>query len=104
MSKDEPPKSAFELAMERLRAQDRAQGVDPGRPLTARQKAEIAELRAGAKAKLAELEILYRRDRAAAAGDPDKLRELEERYLIDRSRVESRVESAVRKVKEGKAG
>ena len=66
MSDDAPLKSAFELAMERLRAEDRERGAPQARPLTAEQKSQIAELRAKAKAKLAELEILHRKEMAAA--------------------------------------
>ena len=104
MPEEAPPKSAYELAMERLRALDREAGVKEKRPLTARQKKKIAELRNEAGAKLAELEILHQRDRLAAQEDPAKLEELEERYRIDRARVESRVESAVARVKKGDGG
>ena len=50
-------KSAYEVAMERLRAEDRDRGVEPARPLTKAQKKRIAELRQEAKAKLADLEV-----------------------------------------------
>jgi hypothetical protein len=99
MSEDKPLKSAYEIAMERLRAEDREAGVEQPKPLTARQKTKIAELRRNAKAKLAELEILHRKNVAAAAGDPEKIQELEERHLIDRRRVESSLEEAVTRVK-----
>ena len=99
MPEEAPPKSAYELAMERLRALDREAGVEENRPLTDRQKRRIAKLRREAKAKLAELEIMHRRNRGATEGDPSKLQELEEHYRIDRARVESRLESAVAKSK-----
>jgi hypothetical protein len=41
---DEGPRSAFELAMERLRQKDKEAGIDD-RPLTDQQKAAIAEAR-----------------------------------------------------------
>ena len=100
MSDDEPLKSAYELAMERLRAKDRDSGVEESRPLTDDQKAEIARLRQEAKAKLAELEILHRKE-LAAAQDPAKRLEAEEKYRIDRGRVEDRLESAVARIKRG---
>ena len=53
------PKSAYELAMERLRKKDREEGVVE-RPLTDDQKAEIAEVRKVYEAKVAEREILHR--------------------------------------------
>ena len=102
MSKDEPLKSAYELAMERLRAEDREAGVEEHKPLTDEQKQEIARLRQEAKAKLAELEILHRDAVGAAADDPEKLQKVKEQNRIDRERVESRLESAVARVRQGK--
>jgi hypothetical protein len=99
MSKNKPLKSAYELAMERLQSRDREAGVEPVRPLTLAQKKRIAALRRDAEAKLAELEILHRNDLEAAAADPSKLPELEEKHGIDRRRVESRLESDIERVK-----
>jgi len=95
MGDDAPLKSAYELAMERLRDKDREEGAAERKPLDADQKRRIAELRSTAKAKLAELEILHRDQTAAARGDAVKLAELDERYEIDRRRVESRLESDI---------
>ena len=55
---DDGPKSAFELAMERLRQKDKEAGGDD-RPLTDEQKAAIAEARQIYKAKAVEREILH---------------------------------------------
>lgn len=99
---DAPLKSAYELAMERLKAKDRAEGLEDERPLTAEQKARIAELRQEAKAKLAEMEILHRKNLAAAGSDPVELHKAEENYATDRARVESRLESSVAKVRAGR--
>ena len=99
---EEPLKSSYELAMERLRAKDREAGVEEERPLTDAQKQEIARLRQEAQAKLAELEILHRKALAGLAYDPtkpDAAGTLEERYRTDRARVESRLESAIARVK-----
>src|SRR5439155_778934 len=52
------PKSAYELAMERLRQKDKEASVDD-RPLTDEQKAAIAEARQFYTAKVAEREILH---------------------------------------------
>ncbi len=96
---DEPKlKSSYELAMERLEARDKEAGVDPRRPLTREQKEEITRVRQEHKAKLAELEILYR-DKRATETDPEKLKELEEHNRIDRERAESSLNSAIEKVK-----
>jgi hypothetical protein len=99
MTNDTPLKSAYDLAMERLLAKDRAQGLPERKPLTGAQKKEISRLREEARAKLAELEIMYRKDLEKAAGDPEKIKELEEHYDIDRRRVESALEAAVDKIK-----
>jgi hypothetical protein len=99
MSDDRPLRSAYELAMERLRRQDHDEGVEEPEPLSPAQKERIAELRREASAKLAELEILHGKDLAAAGGDPEKIREREEKYRIDRGRVESRLADAVAKVR-----
>jgi hypothetical protein len=88
--------------MERLRAKDKEEGVPEPAPLTAAQKEEIARLRHESKAKLAEMEILHRKDRQAAGGDPQKLAELERKFRIDRERVESRLDSAIENARRGK--
>lgn len=97
-------KSAYEIAMERLRKADRDQGVETGGPLSDDQKREIADLRERAKARIAEIEILHRKAMAEAGGDPKRRAELEERYRADRERVESGLESAVARVRSGKPG
>lgn len=93
-------KSAYELAMERLREKDREDGVAEPEPLTAAQKDEIAKLRKDAEAKLAEIEILNRKDRLAAGGDGEKLAEVDRKHRIDLERVESRLASAIERVRE----
>ncbi len=52
------PKTAYELAMERLRKKDQ-EAVGDDRPLTDAQKSAVAEVRQFYKAKSAELEILH---------------------------------------------
>ena len=89
MPKNEQLKSAYELAMERLRERDREAGVEDREPLTEEQKLRIGEARQKAKAKLAEIEILHRKNVSEAGGDPAKLDELDERLQIDRRRIES---------------
>ena len=58
MGDDAGPKSAYELAMERLRKQDEDAGVER-QVVTAAQKAAIAEIRNFYEAKLAELDVLH---------------------------------------------
>ena len=100
---DEPLKSAYELAMERLKAKDREEGIVEDKPLNASQKTRIAELRQEAKAKLAELEILHGKNLAGTGGDPAAVMKIEENYATDRGRIESRLESAIAKVKRGES-
>jgi len=85
------PKSAYELAMERLRQKDKEASVEE-RPLTDKQKAAIAEARQFYQAKAAEREILHRAALAAASTheEVDKLNEElrrdQERLTKDRDR------------------
>jgi hypothetical protein len=104
MSKDGKLKSAYELAMERLRAEDNRLGVDEPRPLSRRQKDVIHNLRQEAKAKLAELEILRDQRFAAVAGDPEKLAEEEQHYKVDRRRVEAQLETSIADIKQAGDG
>jgi hypothetical protein len=60
---DEEPKSAIELATERLRRQDAKQGIVE-RPLTDDQKGRIEEARRVCRAKLAQLEIMHQSKKA----------------------------------------
>jgi hypothetical protein len=83
---DDAPKSAVELAMERLKKKDRDAGVEEERPLTGEQRAAIGEARKVCEAKLAEREILYQAALRQAA-DPETATTLEEEYRRDRERV-----------------
>ena len=58
MSDEKVLKSAYELAMERLRKGDADAGIER-RPVTDAQKAAIAEIRNFYEAKLAEVEVLH---------------------------------------------
>ncbi len=93
------PKSAFELAMERLKAEDREAGVVET-PLTDGQKAEIAEARRVQSARLAEREILYH-DALRKVFEPEARRKLEEEYLVDRQRIDADAERAVERIRKG---
>jgi hypothetical protein len=84
---DEPPKSAYELAMERLRRKDREAGVEERR-VTDEQRAAIADLKKVYEARLAEREILHRSNLAKTA-DPEAWAKLEDEYRRDRERLVS---------------
>jgi hypothetical protein len=102
MTADKPLKSSFELAMDRLKAKDKAEGVKEAVPLSKGQKERIAAIRAECAAKIAELEILHRKNVAGVA-DPAELTKIEEHYKIDRERAESRRDSEIERVRSGKS-
>lgn len=93
------PKSAYEIAMERLRAQDKTSGTT-ARKLTAAQKDQIAEIRRFYEAKLAEREILYKGERLKVEDDAEKLRATEAGYATDRRRLESDRDSKIARIRE----
>ena len=84
---DEAPKSAYELAMERLRKKDQEAGVEERR-LTDEERAAIADVKKVYEARLAEREILHR-SKLAATPDPEARAALEADYRRDRERVAS---------------
>jgi hypothetical protein len=86
VAEDEAPKTAYELALERLRRKDREQGIEE-RPLSDEQRARIAELRKVYEAKLAEREILHHSSLRKVADDPEAVDKLEEEYRRDRERI-----------------
>ena len=96
---DDGPKSALELAMERLAKKDKDAGVD-ATTVTDAQRAAIAEARSVAAAKLAEREILFK-SKIAAVPDPEAREVLEQEYRRDRERITS---DRDRKIEEIRAG
>ena len=89
MSGDQPPKSSFELAMERLKKKDQEDGVE-SRPMTDEQKAAIAEARSFYGSKIAEQEVLLQSrlrnsvDLAERDTIEQELRRTRERYSSER--------------------
>jgi hypothetical protein len=82
---DDAPKSALELAMERLRKKDADAGVR-AQPVTDAQRAAIAEARSVSEAKLAEREILFK-SKMAVIREPDAREVIEQEYRRDRERI-----------------
>ena len=78
-------KSAYETALEKLDSQGISRPDEAALTDAARQA--MAEARRRAEAKLAELEILHR-DRMRGHSDPIERSQAEERYQIDRRRIE----------------
>jgi len=94
-----PPKTAYELAMERLRAADPDEAKS--RPLTTKQKEEIAEARRVARARLAEREILFK-DALKKIVDPAEREKAESNYVTDRRRIDEDCERQVEAIRKGK--
>src|SRR5512140_3504081 len=93
------PKSAYDLAMERLQASGRESGVAETL-LTAKQKEAIAEARRVATSRLAEREILYR-DAMRRTADPAEREKAAEEYQIDRKRIEDDRDRAIDAIRRG---
>jgi hypothetical protein len=98
---DEEPKSAYELAMERLRKQDAEQGVTE-QPLSDAQKEAIAEAQRTCKAKLAELEIMHR-SKLAGVSEADALETLERNYRREVDRAREERDRAIARIRSGGA-
>ena len=98
---DDSPKSAYELAMARLRQKDAEAGVVSG-PLSDAQKAQIAEIRSRAEARIAELKILHQSSSAGLL-DPDARTLADTELRREVQRVEEDREHKIAKVREGRA-
>jgi hypothetical protein len=99
MTTDDTPKSAIELAMERMRKKDADTGVTE--PLTTdRQKALIADARNLHASKVAEAEILHR-STISTLMDPAERTQAEETYRRDLARLHEDLERKVAKIRRG---
>jgi hypothetical protein len=98
ISDDDAPKSALELAMERLRKKDAADGVVE-RSFTDEQKAEIAEIRRVYSAKIAQEEIIHE-SKLATTWEPEERMKLEEGYRRDVQRLNEERDRRIEKVRE----
>jgi hypothetical protein len=97
MTDNQAPKSAYELAMERLKKKDADEGVER-KPITDAQKAAIAEIRNFYESKLAEVELLHQ-GRMRASFDPAERDKLDEEYRRDRERLTNERESKIEKAR-----
>jgi len=91
------PKSALELAMERLREKDREAGIEE-KPVTEEQRTAIAEARQVYEARLAEVEILHK-SKLRRVQDPAEYDALEEEYRRDRARINSERDTKIEKLR-----
>jgi hypothetical protein len=98
MDSDTGPKSAIELAMERLRRRDEEAGITR-RPLSETQKILIAEMRKQYDAQLAELQ-LQKEDRLQASRDPLEFAAIEEEYRAERDRLSTERDEKLEKIRQ----
>ena len=101
MADDKGVKSAYELAMERFKKQDKEAGVER-KPLTDQQKAAIAEIRNFYEAKLAEADLLHQ-DKMLTTLDPAERAARDEEYRRDRERLSSERDAKIAKARAGGA-
>jgi hypothetical protein len=92
-------KSAYELAMERLRAAD----PEASAPLSDAQKAQLAEIDARYKAKMAERDIFLRKAlaEAEAKAQLDEVEQIRRQMVSERARLEEECEAEKEKVRRG---
>ena len=93
------PKSAYEIAMERLRKKDAETGAVEQK-LTDEQKAAIAEARSVYEARVAERQILHR-DKQLTTFDPAEAEKMEEEYRRDMDRFATDRDAKIRRIREG---
>jgi hypothetical protein len=97
MDQDEKPRSAVELALERLRKKDTDSGV-VGRTITEEQKTAIAEARSLHASKVAELEIMHR-SKMTGIFDPSERGRAEDDYRREMQRLNDTLEAKVQKMR-----
>jgi hypothetical protein len=95
-------KSAYELAMERLSKSD----PGGGSPLSAEQKARLAEIDRVYKGKLAEREIFLRQqlEKALAARNADDFEKIKRQMIDEKARLEEEREEEKNRVRSSKSG
>lgn len=91
------PKTALELALERLQKKDADSGIAQ-KPLTDEQRAEIAEARNLYEARVAERRIMHQ-SQTAAVFDPQELELHREHLIRDLAHFESDRDSRIRKIR-----
>jgi hypothetical protein len=91
------PKSAYELAMEKLKKKDAEAGVET-QALTDAQRAEIAEAKSVYEARVAERRIMHQ-STIAGVFDPAELQERESELRRDLERFASERDAKIRKIR-----
>ena len=98
---DGAPKSAFELAMEKLQRQDEVAGVETA-PLSDAQVAAIAEARSTHAAQVAECEILINAA-LATTFEPNAREELAANHRRDLARFAADRDRKIERIRSGEA-
>lgn len=91
------PKTAYELAMERLRKKDEDAGIER-QTVTDAQKAAVAEIRNIYEAKLAELEVMHQ-GRLRSMFDPAERAAIQEAHGRERARLTAEREAKIEKAR-----
>ncbi len=94
-------KSAWELALEKLKASDE----EPVSQLTREQKERIAELRNAHKARIAEREITLEGEirKAAQRGEFDRIDSLRSQLVDEKRALEAERDEKIEEVRQGKS-
>lgn len=93
----EGPKSAYELAMERLKKKDAEAGFVEQK-LTDEQKAAIAEARSVYDARVAERQILHRQKQLTTY-EPAEVEKMDEEYRRDMDRFATDRDAKIRRIR-----
>jgi hypothetical protein len=96
---DQPPKSAYEIAMERLRQKDVDEGVER-RPPTEQQKAAMTEIRSVYEAKLAQEDVMHKSTLLRTV-DPEARAAIEQEYQRTRARLLSERDAKIARIRSG---
>jgi hypothetical protein len=96
---DDAPKSAYELAMERLRKKDQDEGITVV-PLTAEQRTQIAEVRSFYEAKIAEQKVLHE-SAARKTLDPAERDTLDQQHRREIEHLTNARDSKIEKIRKG---
>ncbi len=96
---DNAPKSAYELAMERLRKKDEDEGITLV-PLTDEQRAQIAEVRSFYEAKIAEQKVLHESAMRRSL-DPAERDTLAEQHRRELEHFTSARDAKIEKIRRG---
>ena len=93
-------KSSYELAMERLAKSD----PGAGRPLSAEQRARLADIDRVYQGRIAEREIFLKKqlDEAYADQKPDEIKKIQQQLVSERARLEEERDEEKERVRKGK--